>query len=59
MDKSGSIGNVAKNIVAAPDYPLVKQVEYGCGKCMAREKRQGLTSPQSIYRSWQAKIQKV
>ena len=32
MDKSGSVGNVAKNIVAAPDHPPVREVEYGCGK---------------------------
>ncbi|KAI4149025.1 MAG: hypothetical protein LQ340_004820 [Diploschistes diacapsis] len=30
MDKSGSVGNVAKNIVAAPDHPPVREVEYGC-----------------------------
>jgi hypothetical protein len=32
MDKSGSVGNVAKNIVAAPDFPPVREVEFGCGK---------------------------
>ena len=29
MDKSGS---VAKNIVAAPTFDPVREVEYGCGK---------------------------
>ena len=31
MDKSGSVGNVAKNIIAGPDFPPVHEVEYGCG----------------------------
>ena len=39
MDKSGSVGNVAKNIVAAADHPPVREVEYGCGKYPSRPRR--------------------